>query len=284
MPVIVDFDVDVPMRDGTVLRANVYKPAAEGRWPVLLTRLPYGKDLPGAAAILDPILAARTGYAVMIQDTRGRFTSEGDFRPFENEAADGADTIAWTAKQPFCDGNVGTFGASYFGFTQWAAALQQAPALKAMVPYVSLGEPLDGLSMRGGAFELGSAASWGLMMGLDQLVRKYRGDPRQLGPAIAGLACEIDNLGTSGYWSLPLGEFEPLRRQPVSPLFFERLTEPLDPERLDVVTLKGKYEQVNVPTFNVGGWFDIFLKTTLQSFNAMRRLGKPTKLLIGPWT
>src|SRR5689334_23306662 len=79
----VDFDVPVPMRDSTVLRANVYRPAQDGRWPVLLTRLPYGKDLPGGSGILDPVQAARRGYAIVVQDTRGRFTSDGEFTPFE---------------------------------------------------------------------------------------------------------------------------------------------------------------------------------------------------------
>ena len=115
--VVVDLDVPVPMRDGVQLRANVYRPA-EGRWPVLLTRLPYGKDLPGATAALDPIQAARRGYVVIIQDTRGRFASEGDFHPFEGEAEDGVDTIAWAAGLPYADGQVGMYGLSYFGFTQ----------------------------------------------------------------------------------------------------------------------------------------------------------------------
>jgi len=284
MHVTVDFDVDVPMRDGTRLRANVYRPEGEGRWPVLLTRLPYGKDLPIGSGLLDPVQAVRRGYVVMIQDTRGRFMSEGEFRPFESEAKDSFDTVAWAAQQPYSDGNVGTFGASYFGFTQWGAAVEQAPALKAMVPFVSLGEPLDGVAFRGGALEFGTAASWGLMMGLDQLVRQHRTDPQKLGAAIVGLCREMDALGTEGYWSLPLGEFEPLRRQPVSPMFFERIADPLNPERLAVVSMRDKYAKVNVPTFNVGGWFDIFLSSTIRSFNEMRRQGKPTKLLIGPWT
>ncbi|HEY3062506.1 MAG TPA: CocE/NonD family hydrolase, partial [Chloroflexota bacterium] len=84
--VAVEFDVAVPMRDGTLLRANVFRPQTNGRWPVLLTRLPYGKDLPVASSVLDPVQAARRGYAVVVQDTRGRFASEGDWRPFETEA------------------------------------------------------------------------------------------------------------------------------------------------------------------------------------------------------
>src|SRR5690348_8511100 len=107
------------MRDGVRLRANIYRPAGEGRWPVLLTRLPYGKDLPIAASVLDAVQAARHGYVVIVQDTRGRFNSEGEWRPFEMEADDGVDTIAWAAGLPYSDGRVGMFGASYFGFTQW---------------------------------------------------------------------------------------------------------------------------------------------------------------------
>jgi putative CocE/NonD family hydrolase len=282
--VIVDFDVDVPMRDGTLLRANVYRPSSDGRWPVLLSRTPYGKDLPGASAFVDPLVAARSGYAVVLQDTRGRFTSGGEFRPFEDEARDGFDTLAWLAQQPFCDGNVGTFGASYLGFTQWTAAIEQAPALKAMVPFLAVGEPMDGLIFRGGAMELGTGASWAMMMGFDSLVRRYRSDPPRLGMAITSLAREVDALGPSGYWSLPLRQFAPLRDHPIEPWYLERMHDPLDTERLDIFVMEGKYQRVDVPTFNVGGWFDIFLKTTLRSFSAMRQLGKPTKLLIGPWT
>src|SRR5712692_5260450 len=128
--VLVELDVPVPMRDGVRLRANVYR-LPEGRWPVLLTRLPYGKDLPLGGSVLDPVQAARRGYVVIVQDTRGRFASEGEFRPFEAEAEDGLDTIAWAAGLPYADGQVGMFGASYFGFTQWSAAVHGPPALKA---------------------------------------------------------------------------------------------------------------------------------------------------------
>src|SRR5919199_5019891 len=121
--VLVDLDVPAAMRDGVRLRANVYRPP-EGRWPVLLTRLPYGKDLPVAAAAPGPVQAARRGYVVIVQDTRGRLASEGEFRPFETEAEDGVDTIAWAAGLPYADGQVGMYGLSYFGFTQWSAALQ----------------------------------------------------------------------------------------------------------------------------------------------------------------
>src|ERR1700687_4288778 len=115
--IVVELDVAVPMRDGTRLRANVYRPPA-GRWPVLLTRLPYGKDLPLGTAVLDPVQTARRGYLVIVQDTRGRLASEGEWQPFVHEADDGVDTIAWAAALPHSDGPVGMDGLRYFRFHQ----------------------------------------------------------------------------------------------------------------------------------------------------------------------
>ena len=121
--ITVDFDVPAQMRDGVTLRANVYRPVGEGPWPVLLTRLPYGKDFPLGTNVLDPAQVARRGYVVIVQDTRGRMTSEGEWVPFNNEAADGYDTVQWAAQLPYSNGSVGMYGASYYGFTQWSAAV-----------------------------------------------------------------------------------------------------------------------------------------------------------------
>src|SRR2546428_3394804 len=107
--VTVDLNVPAPMRDGVVLRSNVYRPAGEGKWPVLLTRLPYGKDLPLGTAVMDPVQVARCGYVVVVQDTRGRSTSEGEWVPFFHEAQDGYDTVQWAAQLPHSDGKVGMY-------------------------------------------------------------------------------------------------------------------------------------------------------------------------------
>src|SRR5258706_7259057 len=130
--ITVDFDVPAKMRDGTVLRANIYRPEGEDKWPVLLTRLPYGKDLPMGGSVMDPTQVARRGYVVIVQDTRGRLTSEGECDPFHDEDVDGFDTIEGASKLPYSNGSVGMYGITYFGFTQWAAATFQPPALKAM--------------------------------------------------------------------------------------------------------------------------------------------------------
>jgi len=284
--IAVEFDVPTSMRDGTVLRANIYRPAGEGRWPVLLTRLPYGKDLPLGSSVLDPVQAARRGYVVIVQDTRGCGASGGDWYPFRPEAGDGVDTIAWAAALPYAGGQVGMYGASYFGYTQWSAAIQQPPALKALAPSITWADPLDGMVFRYGAFELGTVANWNLWMGLGPLFRRLGRDPQELGPALAAWAEELDALGTSGYPSLPLAEFEPLRRQPVAPAFFDSMGAPLERshEPYSYLTIQGKHDRVRVPTLNIGGWYDIFLAGTIANFQAMRAQGRPTRLLIGPWT
>jgi putative CocE/NonD family hydrolase len=281
--VTVDLDVPAEMRDGVVLRANVYRPPGDGRWPVLLTRLPYGKDLPLGGMVLDPVQVARQGYVVIVQDTRGRFRSEGDWAPMRSEADDGYDAVQWAAALPYSDGQVGMYGASYFGFTQWASAINAPPALKAIVPFITWSDPFNGMAFRGGALELGIHANWHLNMGFDVLLRRHRGDLPALTRAFQGLAQEIDRLGPEGYASLPLREFEPLVRQDVAPAFFDFFDAVDDRSQLDFITIKGRHQQASVPAFNIGGWFDIFSQDTIANYQAMREQGVPSKLLIGPW-
>jgi putative CocE/NonD family hydrolase len=290
--IIADFDVPAQMRDGVVLRANIYRPASDGQWPVLLTRLPYGKDYPLSSALMDPAQVARRGYVVVIQDTRGRMTSEGDWDPMRNEIFDGADTVAWAASLPYSNGSVGMYGISYFAFTQWAAALTQPSALKAIVPMMTWNDPLNGVLFRGGALELGSSAYWQLsVVGIDVLLRRHRAnpDPRELGMALYMLVQDIDTLGTHGYASLPLREFAPLQRSAIAPAFFESFDHPMDREHADLLTIQGKHELVQVPALNVAGWYDIFLEDTIEHFRQLRSQGstpeaRQSQLLIGPWT
>lgn len=289
--IVVDFDVPATMRDGTTLRANVYRPAGDGQWPVLLTRLPYGKDFPLGSAYFDPVQVARRGYVVVVQDTRGRFTSEGEWVPFVHEAQDGYDTVAWAAQLPQSNGSVGMYGISYFGFTQWATAVLQPPALKAIAPAQTWNDPFNGLSFRGGALELGTHGNWHSFMGLNVLMRRHHGDREALGREISLLAKEIDALGKEGYWSLPLREFGPLHRQSIAPYFFESFSSPMDVEHemarpLAIYRQQGR---VTVPALNVAGWYDIFLQDTINNFRALREHGstpeaRQSKLIIGPWT
>ncbi len=288
--VLVDYNVPARMRDGVTLYANVYRPADEGTWPVLLTRLPYGKDLPIGSAALDPSQVARKGYVVIVQDTRGRWASEGEWVPFVNEHEDGVDTVEWAAKLPYSDGNVGMYGVSYFGFTQWAAAIHQPVGLKAIAPMQTWNDPLNGITFRGGALELGTAGSWQLSMAFDVLVRRYREDPQSLGQSLYMLIKDIDALAVTGYASLPLGEFAPLKHQNVAPEFFETFNHPMDRDTSFTRPLQilGQHNNVTVPGLNVAGWYDIFLQDTIANFKLVREGGatseaRQSKLLIGPW-
>ena len=282
MPAVtVELDVPATMRDGTVLRANVYRPAGDGPWPVLLTRLPYGKDLPGGTLLLDPVQAGRRGYMVVVQDTRGRFASDGDWEPFRCEAEDGYDTVAWAAALPGADGQVGMYGASYYGNTQWMAAIERPPALKALIPFITWSEPLDGTIARGGALELGTGANWTLLQGMNQLMRRHNRDRPAMGRAVAALMADYDRLEAENYWTLPLGGFQPIARHNIAGLMGLQALD--NAAAADHFRVAGKHPRVTVPTFNVGGWYDIFLHGTIENYLAMREQGVPSKLLIGPW-
>ena len=150
-------EVAVPMRDGVVLRADILLPADSGRFPTLVYRTPYNKE----SALREYKTfrkAVARGYAVVAQDVRGRYASDGEFNAYRSEGRDGYDTIEWAAKQPWSDGNVGTFGLSYPGAVQWLAAVESPPHLKAMVPAMTFATPRN-FFYSGGVFD-GSWLDW----------------------------------------------------------------------------------------------------------------------------
>ena len=153
-------DVAVPLRDGTILRADVWRPPGGVPVPAILMRTPYGKERGVPSAVLDPATAVAAGFAVVVQDVRGTGSSAGDFEPFVTEADDGADTIAWVADQPWCDGRVVMTGMSYVGVVQWLAACAKPPALAALTPTITADSVAEGWSFRGGLLESGFLRTW----------------------------------------------------------------------------------------------------------------------------
>ena len=274
MRIAVDMDVAARMRDGTTLRANVYRPDGDGPWPTLLTRLPYGKDDLGVLTVLDPVQAARKGFMVVIQDCRGRFASEGEWTPFWFEEQDGPDTVEWAARLPGSNGRVGMYGDSYFGNTQWLAAFGQPPSLAAIAPGLTWSEPMDGLLARGGAVELGLALPWSIETGVNYLQRLRR--------ETAPLIDEYDRLAEYGYWQLPVSDQAVLRRHPLADMGLLRAID--DPDFVARCRVAGRYARVTVPTFHTGGWHDVFLQGTLDNYVAMSASGREARLLVGPWT
>src|SRR5271170_4982792 len=154
--VTVERGVPVKMRDGVTLRADIYHPKADGKFPVLLTRTPYDKT----GVVHFGLKAAARGYVLIAQDVRGRYASEGDWYPFKYESQDGYDTVEWAAALPYSNGKVGMFGGSYVGATQYLAAIAQPPHLAGICPNVTASNYHDGWTYQGGAFEQWFNESW----------------------------------------------------------------------------------------------------------------------------
>jgi len=285
--IVVQKDVPAEMRDGTTLMADVYRPSGSEEYPVLLTRQPYGKDLAIATSYMNAIKAAQQGYVVVIQDVRGRFASEGEWNPFAYEFEDGYDTVEWAARLPGSNGTVGMYGASYFGMTQWQAAVMQPPSLKSLAPGITWGNHLNGTAIRGGVRELGSILYWFVgVLALDSLFRKYRDDPEKLQELLFAQVNAIDNLSEE-YGILPLKNLpDPAG---VVPHMFDKLEHDISSNVWQHLNIDGRYGNVEVPTFHIGCWYDVFLGETLRQYEAMKEVAAergsmPPRLLVGPWT
>src|ERR1039458_2044556 len=166
--IVVEKNVAMKTRDGVTLRADVYRPAAEGSYPVLLTRTPYNKD---NTASFGQKGAAR-GFIVVAQDVRGRFTSEGEWYPFKHESDDGYDTVEWAAALPHSNGKVGMFSGSYVGATQMLAAIGHPPHLAGICPVVTASNYHENWTYQGGAFEQWFNESWTSSLAQDTFNRR----------------------------------------------------------------------------------------------------------------
>lgn len=273
----IEFDVPVPMRDGTVLMANIYSPASEGPFPVLVERTPYGKNSQMAAGF-DIIDAAREGYIVVRQDTRGSLASEGEWIPWKHERDDGYDTVEWAAALPNSSGKVGMFGGSYMGSTQWSSAIAQAPHLAALAPMITWADPENGLMFRGGAIELGFNAYWCLATALNHLPKVYPPDEAlaKTGVAFGHFAALKERL-----WELPSAAQPYLLEVGMPDIGVARALE--DRSTTENCRVEGRYDEINVPSLNFAGWYDVFQQGTLDNYIAMRARGVATRLIVGPW-
>jgi len=281
--VLIAYDVPAPMRDGVVLKADVYSPVGDGPWPTLVIRTPYGKSsvTENAWNGVSPTEAARRGFMVIIQDVRGRNASDGVWEPFHHEGRDGADTIAWAAALPGSSGRVGMVGGSYCGNTQWQAAIEQPPALQVITPLMTWSEPCDGLVARAGAVQLSNNCAWALAMGFDWLTRLGLTDD-EVAERAGVLMSDIDRLMEDGLWGLPVAELPVLRRH--APPGFVKLGAENSVAATQHLRVAGGYERVEIPSMHTAGWYDALQQGTLDSYMAMRALGRKTRLIVGPWT
>ncbi len=282
----VDKDVPIEVRDGVVLRADIVRPDDKAPHPAILIRTPYNKALTVTSDFLNVIAAAFAGFAVVIQDIRGRFASEGQWRRgsmFTVEGPDGYDTIEWVASQRWCDGKVGMAGGSYLAGLQWAAAMESPPSLKAMAPWMGIWGA--GMEPRptGGAILLSVAATATPMMAVDVADRLER-EGHDVGEMRQAIQWGLDNpdevLNFLPLKDVPFARFDPIRE------LWEMRLRPPDPRE---GAKRQRFENVLVPCFYACGWFDIIEWASFESFYRMKaRGGTPVAregqyLLIGPW-
>jgi putative CocE/NonD family hydrolase len=272
--VTVERDLAMPAADGTVLRADLWRPAGvRGPLPTLLSRQPYGKAQAQSLTYRQPAWYARAGYAVVIQDVRGRWASDGEFEPYAHEAADGARAVAWAADQPWSDGRVGMWGFSYAGATQLQAAAERPAGLRAIAPALTGDDFAEGWTFRGGALELAFVVPWAAFLAADTARR--RGDAAAHARLLAwdahpGPLCE----------RLPLGDAPELRAH--APWLARWLAaEDADDPLWAAVRVADRRERIDVPALHLGGWFDSFLEGTLRNHAAMA--GADQRLVVGPW-
>ena len=289
-PYSIKFEPNSPLmlRDGTITYVDIFRPDAGGGFPALLQRTPYDKSTPSARTYsLDAIRAAMAGYAVVIQDIRGRFSSDGEFYTFTDEMNDGYDSIEWVAGQPWCNGKVGMYGSSYVGATQWLAAKSLPPSLSAIAPGQTGSDYYDGWAWQGGAFQLGFNLEWTLdnltSANWDNLANRLYLSPRQL-----DILIEAKDKVETGYRHLPMKELPDLEGG-MAPYYYDWLDHPEYDEYWQRISIEKAHSDITVPAFNYGGWYDIFLGGTLNNFTGMRELGgsdnarRGQRLVIGPW-
>lgn len=287
LSVKVETNLPAAMRDGVTLFADVYRPDGPGPFPTILQRTPYDKSSPLAAQMLDPIKAAKAGFALVIQDTRGRYTSGGRFYCFADDINDGYDSIEWAAAQPWSNGKVGMCGASYVGATQWLAAIARPPHLAAIAPNVTASNYHNGWTYQGGAFELGFNISWTL----NQLTLANFSAHAAAMDLPAGRRGEllqaVDEMDAA-FRHRPLQDF-PHLQDGLADYFYDWLAHPTFDDYWKRLCIEDQHSQVAVPALNIGGWYDIFLGGTIRNYLGMRQAGgteaarQGQRLLIGPW-
>jgi uncharacterized protein len=279
---IVEEIVDVPMRDGVMLRADLLRPARDGHFPVLIYRTPYGRKS-AATEYTTFQRAVQRGYAVLIQDVRGRYDSGGEFRPYENEGRDGFDTIEWAARQNWSTGDIGTFGLSYPGAVQWLAAVNNPPHLKAMVPAMTFSSPQN-FFYAGGTWDL----SW-IEWIWDNVAPDVRVKKKLPGPRSYAEAEEAwKKKGSKMLADVPLEKLAELRG--IAPYYYDWLSHPPEDRWWNWAELRDKYANVHAAVLNLSAWYDDNYgpegATTNFAGLLRSRVSEPdirTHLLLGPW-
>jgi uncharacterized protein len=254
--VVVEHDVPAKMRDGVTLKADIYRPKADGKYPVLLQRTPYDKTGTRNFAMR----AAARGYVVVAQDVRGRFTSEGEWYPFRHESQDGYDTIEWVASLPESNGKVGMFGGSYVGATQMLAAVASPPHLSGIAPHVTASNYHENWTYQGGVFEQWFDQSWTSQLAQNTMNRSVLKETNAL---IWKDALPLDN-----YPVLPQPDPKAL-----APYYRDWLAHPNYDDYWKSISIEESYPRIQVPILSIAAWYDIFLGGSLRNYVLLKSRG-----------
>jgi len=266
-PVKVERNVEIKMRDGVILRGDIFRPDADGKFPVLLQRTPYRRAIPWGYNVDFAQRAASRGYVIFLQDVRGRYTSDGDWYPFIHEAEDGYDTIEWVAAQPYSNGKVGMFGGSYVGATQMLAAIAHPPHLAGICPVVTASNYHDGWTYQGGAFEQWFNQSWTTGLAQDTVLHQIERTP--------GTPEAVDVLPLTQY---PIFNTNPATvvnggAAVVAPYYLEWLAHPSYDDYWKRVSIEEHFSDIRVPALHIAAWYDIFLGGSLRNYLGIKANG-----------
>jgi uncharacterized protein len=278
-------NVMIAMRDGTRLAADIYLPAKDGsaisgKFPTILSRTPYDKS--AQASVREAQWFVSRGYSVVMNDVRGRYASEGVWRMMLDDGRDGYDTVEWIAAQPWSNGKVGTIGTSYPGGTQHALAEMNPPHLSAMIPVDALSNVGIAGFRHGGAFEL-RFVNWIYIIGAPNAKRALED------PTLRAALIRNGEMMRQHVWNLPVKRgTTPLK---FVPEYEDWLIEAMQHGDLDAYWKQIGYSVIDntanyadVPVYHVTGWFDSWTRQVAMNWQALSKIKRNQKLIIGPWT
>jgi putative CocE/NonD family hydrolase len=257
---VVERDVPMKTRDGVTLRADIYRPAGDGKYPVLLQRTPYAKGNAGGFARM----AVPHGYVVVIQDTRGRYASDGEWYPFKYEMQDGYDTVEWAASLPNSNGKVGMFGGSYVGATQMLAAVTHPPHLAGICPWVTASNYHENWTYQGGAFEQWFNESWTSGLARDTADRQVA---KSTNAVIGSTVLPLKNYPL---FNASLPATEAARTQQLAPYLLDWLDHPDYDAYWKQWAIEEHYGDIQVPALTMTAWYDIFLGGSLRNYAGLK--------------
>src|SRR5580704_5683830 len=263
--VIVQNGAPMKTRDGVTLRADIYRPKDDGKFPVILMRTPYDKSVGWAASPAYQI--AGHGYVVVVQDVRGRYTSEGEFYPFRHESDDGYDAVEWAAALPSSNGKVGMMGGSYVGATQMLAAIVHPPHLAGICPVVTASNYHDNWTYQGGALEQWFDQNWTTQLATNTLWRLIAKDTNAL---LGAPTLPLTHYPAFNYAALPAGADSTAQ---LAPYYLDWLAHPDYDAYWKQWSIEEHFSDIQIPALHIGGWYDIFLTGTLRNYMGIKAHG-----------